>query len=113
MLGLGAATVPVLGGLVAGGAYAANKIGQGRRTANKATGDGGFEDEFNDALAWISAGQGSLEDLRQARQNYEQAANAWIAKGGNQRKVAEQSLYKNDPLHQTYQTLLRQLGGQA
>lgn len=110
LLGLGAATIPVLGGLIAGGAYAANKIGQGRRTANKATGGGGFEDQFRQVLERAAAGQAGLQELQQARQAYEQAAQAWIGAGGRQRTVAEQSL-SNEPLHQTYQTLIRQYGG--
>lgn len=110
ILGLGAATIPVLGGLLAGGAYAANKIGQGRRTANTATGEGGFERNFNDALARISAGQGTLADLQAARQQYEQGANAYIGAGGNQRKVGQQSL-NNQDLQETYRRLLAQLGG--
>ena len=101
-----AAPALMLGGL------AANKIGQGRRTANLATGDGGFEKTFVDALTRISAGGGSLKDLQAAKQAYDQNTKAWIAQGGNQAKVAQQSL-NNQPLQQTYQTLLRQLGGQA
>jgi hypothetical protein len=111
LLGLGAATIPVLGGLIAGGAFAANKIGQGRRTANTATQGEGFEKQFVDALTRISAGQGTLQDLDNAYNNYTQGVNSYRAMGGKHKIVAEQSL-ANKPLQETYQRLRAQLGGQ-
>ena len=111
-LGIGAGAIPFIGPALLGAGLAANKIGQGRRTANTATGEGGFERNFTDALTRISSGQGSLEDLQAARQQYEQGANAYIGAGGNQRKVGQQSL-NNQDLQETYRRLLAQLQGGA
>mgnify|MGYP001275643153 CR=1 FL=1 len=97
-----------IGGALALGSLAASQIGKGRRTANVATGSGGFENEFGKKLATISAGQGGLPELQQAYNDYMQNVNAWRAMGGNHAKVAEQSL-QNQPLQNTYQTLLQQL----
>ena len=97
-----------IGGALALGSLAASQIGKGRRTANVATGSGGFENEFNNKLTSISAGQGGLPELQQAYNDYMQNVNAWRAMGGNHAKVAEQSL-QNQPLQNTYQTLLQQL----
>ena len=103
-----------IGGLAAGGLILGGKVadqfGKGRRTANQATGGGGFETVFADALAKAARGEISLADLQQAKQNYDNQANAWIAQGGNNEKVARQSM-SNPQLQSTYATLMHQLGG--
>ena len=96
-------------GMVLGGAVA-NQVGKGRRTANLATGGGGFETVFADAMAKAARGEISLADLQKAKQNYDNQTNAWIAQGGNHEKVARQSM-SNPQLQSTWATLMRQLGG--
>ncbi len=109
-LGIGGAAVPFLGPALLGGAYAAKKIGAGRRAANQATADSGYEGQLKNTLEQMSAQGGSLQDLEQAYQQYLAATQAAMAAGGNRKKVAQQSL-ANQPLQGTYQTLRRQLGG--
>lgn len=109
VLGLSSMAGPL--GLAAGlGSLAVSQIGKGRRTANMATGNEGFEGQFRGVLERAARGEASLQELQAARQAYEQAIQAWQSQGGNHAKVAGQSL-QNQPLQQTYQTLLSQLGG--
>jgi len=114
-LGFGALGGPI--GLAAGGAAMlggaiANKVGAGRRMANQNTGEGGPERQFSDILTQMSAQGGDPADLKAAYQNYSNQMNAWIAAGGNQAKIARQSL-ANAPLQDTYQRLLAQLEGRT
>lgn len=93
----------------------ANKFGAGHRTADTATGEGGFEQVFGQRMADIvkqrDAGDkaGAAKALQQAYLDYQQATNAYRGKGGNYRKVAEQSL-TNQPLQQTYRSIAQSLG---
>lgn len=104
MLGMGSAFGPI--GLAAGAAaLGVNQIGKGRRTAN--TFVDAVENPFGEQLAKFSAGQGSPEEFQQAYQNYKNQTQGWIAQGGNQGKVAQQSL-QNQGLQSTIQRLAQQ-----
>ena len=92
----------ILGGPVVGAL--ANKIGHGHRTANV------FVDTVENPTAQQMMGASSLEELQRAYQSYQQQAQAWIAKGGDNAKVAQQSL-NNPKLQQTIDALFQKFGG--
>lgn len=97
-------------GILGAGLLAKHYIGQGRKQADKATGDGGYEGQFRNTLTDMSAHGGDVSALEQAYQQYMNAIEAERRMGGNHAKVANQSM-SNQPLQQTYATLHRQLGG--
>ncbi len=112
-LGIGGIGIPILGAGLAAGAFAANKIGQGRRAANSFV--DAVENPFGAQLEQISAmaatdPASAKQQFAQAYQNFQNQANSEIARGGNQAKVAQQAL-ANPKLMQTIQQLQAQLGG--
>lgn len=109
LFGLGAATIPVVGGAIAGAALLANKlIGRGRKQANKLTGEGGLQYNFNEGLREIVAAQqsGQIDQAQRdqlVRQMYEQLKQdgAQFAQGGSkQALVVDQMLrhYLENPV---------------
>lgn len=110
-LGLGALGGPP--GLIGGaaltlGSKLVGKIGQGRRTADTLTDpETGAEGILNNVLKNPNA---SLQELQQAYAAYQQAISAYRSAGGNQRKVADQSM-SNMPLQETIRRRLAELGG--
>lgn len=110
LMGYGALGGPLglaVGGIGALGSMALNKIGQGRRTANQFV--GAVENPFGQELAQASRGEIGKDQLVNDYQNYLNQEKAWEAQGGNQAKVAKQSL-NNQALQQTIRTLLTQYG---
>jgi hypothetical protein len=55
LFGLGAATIPVIGGIAAGAILATKLIGRGRKAADVLTRDGGMQKEFEGVLAQIDS----------------------------------------------------------
>lgn len=113
--GLGATLGPVGAG-VALGAMGLNKIGQGRRTANIGTGEGGFERAFDQAMAQAvrlrDAGniEGARQALQQGHATFMAGINEFRNRGGNYQKVAEQAMNANPAKWQTYQSIAQSLG---
>lgn len=95
-----------IGAAILGGAYAANKAGQGRRTANKMT-QGGPQEQFEAEMGQARTAQ----ELDAAYQKFMSSLNQWKAAGGNSAKVADQALNQTPVLWQTYETRRRELGG--
>ncbi len=96
LLGLGAATIPVVGGIIAGGALLANHfIGEGRKAADKLTGEGGIQHAFEDTLNQIDAQPGytdaqKWESKTQAYDKLKELGIQFAQQGKNQKKVASQ-----------------------
>ena len=106
---LGALGGPVGMGIAGAGALtalAANKSGQGRRTANKMT-QGGPQEQFEAEMGQAR----TAAELDAAYQKFMSSLNQWKAAGGNQAKVAEQALNKTPVLWQTYNQRRSELGG--
>lgn len=106
---------PVTGAVAAAsavGSVALSQIGKGRRAAKKFV--SGFEDPFGQELARISAiaetdPEAAAEQLRFTWNKFYSDAQGYIAKGGNDAKVARQAL-SNPDLMSTVDRLAAQLG---
>jgi hypothetical protein len=103
ILGLGSATIPVIGGVVAGGILASKLIGRGRKAANELTGPGGIQREFEDALRQIDAAPGLTDQQRRSAKLGEyntlvQLGLQQAGKGKNQRKTVKQMFDTISPL---------------
>jgi hypothetical protein len=103
-------------GALLGGKYIANQVGKGRRTANLATGEGGHERQFDEAMAEAvrrrDAGdiEGAKQILQQGYAAFMQGNQAFQAQGGNHAKVANQAMNSNKPKWDTYQSIAQSLG---
>lgn len=103
-------------GVLGLGSLAANKISQGRRTANLATQNGGYEQQFDQAMAEAvrrrDSGdlEGAKQVLQQGYNTFMEGARAFQQKGGNYAKVAEQALTQNKPKWDTYRAIAQSLG---
>lgn len=90
-----------------------DKIGQGRKAANKFTQNGGPQDIINKQLAAISGSGASAEEMAQATdkawRDFLGASNEFAAANPKQSAVVRQAIYNTPKLTQTVQTLL---GGQ-
>lgn len=104
LLGLGSMTIPVVGGIIAGGVLLANHfIGQGRKAADKLTGKGGIQHAFEDTLNQIDAQPEYTEAQKweskvQAYDKLVELALAFAKKGQNERKVVSQMFDTIAPL---------------
>lgn len=104
MFGLGAATIPVVGGIIAGGALLAKHyVGAGRKQADKLTGEGGLQRAFESTLDDIDSASGytaaqKWESKVQAYAELEKRVLEFARKGKNQRKVARQMFAQISPL---------------
>lgn len=87
-----------------------DKIGAGRRAADKMTGTGGPQDILNKQLAAISASQSSAEEKAQATdkawRGFLTAANEFAQANPKQSKVVQQAIYQTPQLTTTVQNLL-------
>lgn len=87
-----------------------DKIGQGRKAANKMTGTGGPQDILNKQLAAISSSQSSAEEKSSATdkawRDFLGAANQFAAANPKQAKVVQQAIYQTPQLTSTVQNLL-------
>jgi len=111
---------PIVGGIAAGVVGLVglvDKIGQGRRAANKMTENGGPQDIINKQLAAISGSGASAEEKAQATdyawQQFLQATNQFASQGPTYAKVANQAIYKTPGLTNTVSSLLAPLGKSA
>lgn len=87
-----------------------DKIGQGRKSANKFTQNGGPQDIINKQLAAISSSNASAEEKAQATEkawtDFLQAANQFAAANPKQSTVVQQAIYKTPQLTNTVKTLM-------
>lgn len=95
LMGLGAATIPIVGGIIAGGILLANHyIGAGRKQADKLTDEGGLQNSFEKTLATIrQSNQSPEQQWQSSSQAYDQLEKfglEFAAKGKNQHKAASQ-----------------------
>ena len=103
LFGLGASTIPVVGGALAGGAALAKAlIGRGREAADRLTGAGGIQSVFGDSLAQISKlsqtdPQGAQQAMEQVWPAFLQQAKAAAAKVKKTDKKAIQQMLHSTP----------------
>jgi hypothetical protein len=87
-----------------------DKIGQGRKAANKFTQNGGPQDIINKQLAAISSSAASAEEKAQATEkawtDFLGAANQFAAANPKQATVVKQAIYKTPDLTNTVQSLM-------
>jgi len=87
-----------------------DKIGQGRKAANKFTQNGGPQDILNKQLAAISASGASAQEKSQATdvawRSFLQAADQFASANPKQSKVVKQAIYETPDLTNTVQSLL-------
>ena len=87
-----------------------DKIGQGRKAANKMTGPGAPQDIINKQLAAISASQATDEEKAQATdkawRGFLTAANEFAAANPKQAQVVKQAIYQTPKLTSTVRGLL-------
>src|SRR3990167_6372869 len=87
-----------------------DKIGQGRKAADKFTGAGAPQDIINKQLAAISSAQATPEEKAQAAEkawtDFLTAANQFAAANPKQSKVVTQAIYQTPALTNTVQGLL-------
>lgn len=96
LLGLGSATIPVVGGVIAGGLLAKHLIGRGRRAADELTNPSGIQNAFEGTLQEIDS-QGLPPDQAwklktQAYNELVQLAQEQAKKGGAHQKTVFQML---------------------
>lgn len=95
LFGLGSATIPVVGGAIAGLALLATKlIGQGRRAANDFVQN--IQNPFASVLDRISK-TGTVEDLNAAAEDFNLASSQFAAQGGKNAIVVQQAHDTIDP----------------
>ena len=93
-----AAGIPVLGGIAAGAMLLPKLFGQGRRQADKLTGEGGLQYNFNKGLADIVSLEQSGQITHEQRNELMKAAyiqllqdaQSFASQGSNQAKVVDQ-----------------------
>lgn len=87
-----------------------DKIGQGRKAANRMTGAGGPQDIINKQLRAISGSQASPQEKAQATEkawtDFLQASNEFAAANPKQAKVVQQAIYQTPELTNTVKTLM-------
>lgn len=104
LLGLGSATIPVVGGLILGGALLAKHyVGAGRHQADVLTGEGGLNNAFEKTLAQIDADPNFTPDQKwqgkvSAYDELEKRVLEFSRKGKNQHKVSVQMFDTISPL---------------
>src|SRR5678816_156731 len=85
-LGLGSATIPVIGGAIAGITLLATQlIGRGRRTANEFVQN--FQNPFGELIGQIT----DVGEFDQATSQFWNAAQQFASQGGTQAKVVSQA----------------------
>lgn len=105
-----------IGGGLLGGKLIADQIGKGRRAADTATQNGGYEQQFDQAMTEAvrrrDSGdvQGARQVLQQGYQAFMEGSNAYQAAGGQQQKVAGQALNQNPQKWATYNSIAQSLG---
>lgn len=111
---LGTAVGSAIGG--ATNKFFGDQFGKGRRTANTATQNGGYEQQFDQAMAEAvrrrDAGdvEGAKQVLQQGYNTFQQGSGAYQAKGGNYATVANQAINQNPEKWQTYESIKKSLG---
>ncbi len=87
-----------------------DKIGQGRKAANKFTSKGGPQDIINRQLAAISSSKGSTQEKAQATEkawtDFIGASNEFASANPKQAKVVQQAIYQTPELTNTVRDLL-------
>lgn len=104
---------PIAAGAIAGGVGLVglvDKIGQGRRTANKMTDPGAPQDIINKQLAAISSSNASPEEKAQATdkawRDFLSATTEFGSQGPTFAKVAQQAIFQTPELTNTVKSLL-------